>query len=56
MENRNGCSSICASENGTTEHEMALQTVGDRLRGSKRITLGGDKQAARLNNLLDEGA
>jgi len=45
MENRNGLlvDLRIAEANGTAEREMALEMVGDRLTGTKRITLGGDK-------------
>jgi transposase len=45
MENRNGLlvDLRIAEANGTAERDMALEMVGDRLPGTKRITLGGDK-------------
>jgi transposase len=45
MENRNGLlvDLRIAEANGTAERELALEMVGDRLPGEKRITLGGDK-------------
>src|SRR5262249_17329655 len=45
MENRNGLlvDLRIAEANGTAERETALQMVGDRLPGTRRITLGGDK-------------
>jgi transposase len=45
MENRNGLlvDLRIAEANGTAERDLALEMVGDRLPGTKRITLGGDK-------------
>jgi transposase len=45
MENRNGLlvDLRIAEANGTAERDLALEMVGDRLPGIKRITLGGDK-------------
>lgn len=45
MENRNGLlvDLRIAEANGTAERETALLMVGERLPGTKRITLGGDK-------------
>jgi transposase len=45
MENRNGLlvDLRIAEANGTAERDMALEMVGDRLPGTKRLTLGGDK-------------
>jgi len=45
MENRNGLlvDLRIAEANGTAERDMALEMVGDRLPGTRRITLGGDK-------------
>ena len=45
MENRNGLliDLRIAEANGTAERELALEMVGDRLPGKRRITLGGDK-------------
>lgn len=45
MENRNGLlvDLRIAEANGTAERDMALEMVGERLPGTKRITLGGDK-------------
>jgi transposase len=45
MENRHGLlvDLRIAEANGTAERDLALEMVGDRLPGTKRITLGGDK-------------
>ena len=45
MENRNGLlvDLRIAEANGTAEREVAMEMIDDRLRGTKRITLGGDK-------------
>ena len=45
MENRNGLlvDLRIAEANGTAERDIALEMIGDRLPGTKRITLGGDK-------------
>jgi transposase len=45
MENRSGLlvDLRIAEANGTAERAMALEMVGDRVPGTKRITLGGDK-------------
>jgi len=45
MENRNGLlvDLRIAEANGTAERNMALEMIGDRLPGTKRITVGGDK-------------
>src|SRR5271170_4397002 len=45
MENRYGLlvDLRIAEANGTAERDLALEMVGDRLPGTKRITLGGDK-------------
>ncbi len=45
MENRNGLlvDLRIAEANGTAERDLALEMVGDRLPGTKRITVGGDK-------------
>ena len=45
MENRNGLlvDLRIAEANGTAERDLALAMVGDRLPGTKRITLGADK-------------
>jgi transposase len=45
MENRHGLLADLriAEANGTAERDLALEMVGDRLPGNKRITLGGDK-------------
>jgi transposase len=45
MENRHGLlvDLRIAEANGTAERDMALEMVGERLPGTKRITLGGDK-------------
>ena len=45
MENRNGLlvDLRIAEANGTAERELALEMIGDRLPGTKRITVGGDK-------------
>ena len=45
MENRNGLliDLRIAEANGTAERDLALEMIGDRLPGTRRITLGGDK-------------
>jgi transposase len=45
MENRNGLlvDVRIAEANGRAEREIALEMIGDRLPGSRRITVGGDK-------------
>ncbi len=45
MENRHGLlvDLRIAEASGTAERDLALEMVGDRLPGTKRITLGGDK-------------
>lgn len=55
MENRNGLlvDLRIAEANGTAERDLALEMVGDRLPGTKRITLGGDK-GYDTNDFVDE--
>ena len=45
MENRNGLlvDLRIAEANGTAERDLALEMIGDRLPGTRRITLAGDK-------------